>query len=355
MSDKNLVSRKDKLKPKKSTAVAQAAATSVGGALPPPPPPPIDEVEASRAPLMDHLVELRQRLMRILYTLVILFIGAWFITEPVLSFLLTPLGDAALRAGRPPDELFVAQTTAPLEMLFVKLKLAFVMALAVGFPFIAYQVYAFVAPGLYKSERAAVMPFLFVMPLLFAVGASLVYYSVLPTFMDLSFSQELVGTNVKAVYVPKVKEYYRTHHLAADVLRLRLPAADRDRAAGAGRRGQVVHAAQGPQVRPADHLRRCRRRDTARPVQPVHPRHPALRSLRSRHHCRLADRARPEPSRSCRSESRGRRSPPRSRRGRIPSPRRRPSCALRHSPGGRMALPHRPSIQGKPTQQGPSP
>ena len=208
MSDKNLVSRKDKFKPKKSTAVAQAAATSVGGALPPPPPPPIDEVEASRAPLMDHLVELRQRLMRILYTLVVLFIGAWFITEPVLSFLLTPLGDAALRAGRPPDELFVAQTTAPLEMLFVKLKLAFVMALAVGFPFIAYQVYAFVAPGLYKSERAAVMPFLFVMPLLFAVGASLVYYSVLPTFMDLSFSQELVGTNVKAVYVPKVKEYY---------------------------------------------------------------------------------------------------------------------------------------------------
>lgn len=170
--------------------------------------PEIDEVEASRAPLMDHLLELRNRLMRILIVLVVLFCGLWFVTDTVLSFLLTPLGDAAHRAGRPLDELFVAQTTAPLEMLFVKLKLAFVMALAIGFPYVAYQVYSFVAPGLYKNERAAIMPFLFVMPVLFAAGAALVYVFVMPAFMDLSFSQELVGTNVKAVYVPKVKEYY---------------------------------------------------------------------------------------------------------------------------------------------------
>ena len=95
--------------------------------------PEIDEVEASRAPLMDHLIELRNRLMRILILLVVLFCGLWFVADTVLSFLLTPLGDAAHRAGRPLNELFVAQTTAPLEMLFVKLKLAFVMALAIGF------------------------------------------------------------------------------------------------------------------------------------------------------------------------------------------------------------------------------
>lgn len=170
--------------------------------------PEVDEVEASRAPLMDHLIELRNRLMRILIVLVVLFCGLWFVTDAVLNFLLTPLGDAAHRAGRPLNEAFVAQTTAPLEMLFVKLKLAFVMALAVGFPYIAYQVYAFVAPGLYKNERAAIMPFLFVMPLLFAAGTTLVYVFVMPAFMDLSFSQELIGTNVKALYVPKVKEYY---------------------------------------------------------------------------------------------------------------------------------------------------
>mgnify|MGYP000909643432 FL=1 len=169
---------------------------------------PIDEVEASRAPLMEHLIELRNRMTHSLIVVGVLFCAAWFVTDTVLNYLLTPLGDAAHRAGRPLDELFVAQTTAPLEMLFVKLKLAFVMALAVGFPFIAYQVYSFVAPGLYKNERMAVLPFLFVMPILFAAGAALVYFFVLPAFMDLSFSQELVGTNVKAVYVPKVKEYY---------------------------------------------------------------------------------------------------------------------------------------------------
>lgn len=170
--------------------------------------PEIDEVEASRAPLMDHLVELRTRMTHSLIAIGILFCGMWFVTDTVLSYLLTPLGDAAHRAGRPLDEMFMAQTTAPLEMLFVKLKLAFVMALAIGFPYVAYQVYSFVAPGLYKNERAAIMPFLFVMPPLFAAGAALVYFYVMPAFMDLSFSQELTGINVKAVYVPKVKEYY---------------------------------------------------------------------------------------------------------------------------------------------------
>jgi sec-independent protein translocase protein TatC len=179
----------------KKTATANAA-------------PPVDEVEASRAPLMEHLIELRNRMTRSLIVVGVLFVAGWFVTDTVLNYLLTPLGDAAHRAGRPLDELFVAQTTAPLEMLFVKLKLAFVMALAAGFPYIAYQVYAFVAPGLYKNERGAVLPFLFVMPVLFVAGAALVYFFVLPAFMDLSFSQELVGTNVKAVYVPKVKEYY---------------------------------------------------------------------------------------------------------------------------------------------------
>ncbi len=169
---------------------------------------PVDEVEASRAPLMEHLVELRNRMTHSLILVGVLFCAAWFVTDQVLNYLLTPLGDAAHRAGRPLDELFVAQTTAPLEMLFVKLKLAFVMALAAGFPYIAYQVYAFVAPGLYKNERGAVLPFLFVMPVLFVAGTALVYFFVLPAFMDLSFSQELIGTNVKAVYVPKVKEYY---------------------------------------------------------------------------------------------------------------------------------------------------
>ncbi len=205
MSEKNVVTRKDKLKPKKSTAVAAAAATSVGAASPPPP---VDEVEASRAPLMDHLVELRQRLMRIVWCLVILVCAAWFISDVVLTYLLEPLRDSAVRHGRPADQPFETMTNAPLEMIFVKLKVCFVMALAAGFPYFAWQVYGFIAPGLYKRERAAILPFLIVMPVLFLAGSALVYFQILPIFSDLSFDQEISSKLVKVVYVPKVKEFY---------------------------------------------------------------------------------------------------------------------------------------------------
>jgi sec-independent protein translocase protein TatC len=166
---------------------------------------PVDEVEASRAPLMDHLVELRTRLVRVLVCLVVLFIGAWFITQPGLDLLLVPFSDAAERHGKDSARVVF---TAPLELLFIRLKLAFLLALAGGFPFIAYQVYAFVAPGLYKKERSAVLPFLFVMPLLFVAGAALVYYSVLPVFMDLTFEQEFAGASATVDYLPQVKPYY---------------------------------------------------------------------------------------------------------------------------------------------------
>ncbi len=166
-----------------------------------------DEVEASRAPLMDHLVELRTRLVRIIRALAVLFIGAWFITQPALEFLLTPLGEAAVRHGREMNE-FEAITTAPMEMVIVQMKLAFLIALAVGFPYFAYQIYGFIAPGLYKHEKRAVTPFLIVMPLLFIAGAAIVYFYVLPSFMDISFGQEFSGTKARVVYLPKVKEYY---------------------------------------------------------------------------------------------------------------------------------------------------
>jgi sec-independent protein translocase protein TatC len=172
------------------------------------PKPEVDEVEASRAPLMDHLLELRDRLVRILWVIGVLFLAGWYVTEWVLAYLLQPLSDAAHRAGRPLDETIETVTTAPMEMIFVKLKMSFLLAVAVGFPFIAYQIYAFVAPGLYKNERSAVLPYLFLMPFLFVAGGTLVYMFVLPTFMDLSFSQEFTAAGAKVVYLPKVKEYY---------------------------------------------------------------------------------------------------------------------------------------------------
>jgi sec-independent protein translocase protein TatC len=166
---------------------------------------PADEVEASRAPLMDHLVELRSRLVRILVCFVVLFIGAWFVTQKGLDLLLVPFSEAAVRHGKDGAQVVY---TAPMELLFIQLKLGFLIALAVGFPYFAYQVYAFVAPGLYKKERAAVMPFLFLMPLLFLAGAALVYYSVLPIFIDMSFSMEFQGQSASVSYLPQVKPYY---------------------------------------------------------------------------------------------------------------------------------------------------
>jgi len=166
---------------------------------------PADEVEASRAPLMDHLVELRSRLVRILVAFVVLFIGAWFVTQKGLDLLLVPFSEAAVRHGKDGAQVVY---TAPMELLFIQLKLGFLIALAVGFPYFAYQVYAFVAPGLYKKERTAVLPFLFLMPLLFLAGAALVYYSVLPIFIDMSFSMEFQGQSASVSYLPQVKPYY---------------------------------------------------------------------------------------------------------------------------------------------------
>jgi sec-independent protein translocase protein TatC len=164
-----------------------------------------DEVEASRAPLMDHLIELRTRLVRIVICLGVLFVAAWFVTQKGLDLLLVPFSEAAVRHGKEGAQVVY---TAPMELLFIQLKLAFLIALAVGFPYFAYQVYAFIAPGLYKKERSAVMPFLFVMPLLFIAGAAIVYYSVLPIFIDMSFSMEFKGQSASVSYLPQVKPYY---------------------------------------------------------------------------------------------------------------------------------------------------
>lgn len=169
--------------------------------------PDLDEVEASRAPLMDHLLELRTRLVRVLWCIGILFIAGWYVTQPVLEVMLTPLGDVAKKYH--PDAVQIqAVTTAPLEMIFIKVKLSFLIALAAGFPYIAWQVYGFVAPGLYKKERMAVLPYLFIMPMLFAAGALAVYFYVLPLFMDMSYSQEFQGGIVAVNNMNQVKPYY---------------------------------------------------------------------------------------------------------------------------------------------------
>lgn len=190
------------------------------------------EIEASRAPLLDHLIELRGRLIVCVAAVVVGFLACFGFASQIYELLLHPFqlaGQifAAQQAGQAHgafDLLFVlvglksvaAVTggapnmifTAPLEFFFTKLKLAGFGAVVVAFPILAWQTYAFVAPGLYKRERRAFLPFLLASPVLFLAGAALVYYIILPFVLWFSLSQQIVGaTGVQVQMLPKVSDY----------------------------------------------------------------------------------------------------------------------------------------------------
>ncbi len=188
------------------------------------------EIEASRAPLLDHLVELRKRLIICVLAIVVGFGICFAFADPIYRFLLHPFAMAAQmyaatkqgHSAGPFDLLFVliglqdappATTdlrlmfTAPLEFFFTKLKLAGFGAVVLSFPILAWQVYAFVAPGLYKRERYAFLPFLLAAPLLFTAGAALVYYIILPFVLWFSLSQQIIGAGIAVELLPKVSDY----------------------------------------------------------------------------------------------------------------------------------------------------
>ena len=190
------------------------------------------DIEASRAPLLDHLVELRKRLIICVGAIILGFGVCFGFSTQIYEFLLHPFqlaGQifAAQQQGEakgPFDLLFVVVGlksiksvagsapgmifTAPLEFFFTKLKLSGFGAVVLTFPVLAWQVYAFVAPGLYKRERYAFLPFLLAAPLLFMMGGSLVYYIILPFVLWFSLSQQIVGTTgIQVQMLPKVSDY----------------------------------------------------------------------------------------------------------------------------------------------------
>ncbi|HYC68039.1 twin-arginine translocase subunit TatC [Brevundimonas sp.] len=190
-----------------------------------------EEIEASRAPLMDHLIELRGRLMICVAAFVLGFILCFAFAEPLYIFLVKPFAAAAAfhsavgpgghvspldlilgTAGLKPLPVVDGQMvnliyTAPLEFLFTKMKLAGFGAIVVTFPILAWQLYKFVAPGLYRNEKGAFLPFLIAAPLLFLLGAALVYFVMLPFVMWFSLSQQISGGGVSAALLPKVSDY----------------------------------------------------------------------------------------------------------------------------------------------------
>ncbi|PKP83424.1 MAG: twin-arginine translocase subunit TatC [Alphaproteobacteria bacterium HGW-Alphaproteobacteria-18] len=164
-----------------------------------------DEVESSRAPLLDHLIELRGRLIKTLLALGVATIGAFFFADVIYNLLVAPFASMAEDVrGSKLEFIF----TAPMEFFFAKLKLALFAGVFLAFPVIAWQIYAFVAPGLYKSERGAFWPYLVVAPLLFSLGAAFVYFIMLPMLARFTISMEQVDTAQTTIkMMPRVGDY----------------------------------------------------------------------------------------------------------------------------------------------------
>ncbi len=163
-----------------------------------------DDIEASKAPLIEHLIELRQRLMRALIAIFIAFIVCFYFATDIYNLLIVPYERAA-GAEREIKLIY----TAPQEYFFTQMKLALFGALFIAFPIIANQIYKFVAPGLYQNERSAFLPFLVATPVLFALGSMLVYFVVMPLALTFFLSMEQAAGEGRAAIelLPKVNEY----------------------------------------------------------------------------------------------------------------------------------------------------
>ncbi|MEQ5787316.1 twin-arginine translocase subunit TatC [Erythrobacter sp. NFXS35] len=161
----------------------------------------VDDLDESRAPLLDHLIELRSRVIRALLALAVGFGVCLYFADDILGLLIWPLKQAF-----PDGEGQLIFTKLP-EVFFVELKVALFAGFMVSFPVIANQLWAFVAPGLYAREKKAFLPFLLATPVLFGAGAALAYFVVMPTAFTwfLGFGGEAGGLQVQAL--PSAGEY----------------------------------------------------------------------------------------------------------------------------------------------------
>jgi sec-independent protein translocase protein TatC len=162
-----------------------------------------DDIEASKAPLMEHLIELRRRLIWTLLAVAAAFAVCFYFAKPIYNLLLWPYR-VAVGADVPIELIY----TAPQEFFFTQMKLALFGAIFIAFPVIASQIYMFVAPGLYRRERQAFLPFLVATPILFLIGAALVYFAAMPLAMKFFLSMQQTGDDQVQIHLTaKVSEY----------------------------------------------------------------------------------------------------------------------------------------------------
>lgn len=154
-----------------------------------------DEIDDSTAPLVEHLVELRNRLIRSLLAFILGMVLSYSVAGPIFDFLTRPICHALAGLGQDCSLSMIKLQ----EGFFVAIRISFLGGFILAFPYIGYQLWRFVAPGLYKSEKSAFLPFLVASPVMFFLGAAFAYYAILPLAFDffLGFQQhggDLAGT-----------------------------------------------------------------------------------------------------------------------------------------------------------------
>ncbi|QKS01230.1 twin-arginine translocase subunit TatC [Sphingomonas sp. CL5.1] len=156
------------------------------------------DIDDTKAPLLEHLLELRRRLLYCIAALIVAFFVCYYFAEDIFAVLVRPL----LQAGQ--TRLIYTQI---FEAFFVKVKVAFFAAAMVSFPVIANQLWQFIAPGLYRKEKRALLPFLLATPVLFAIGASMAYFIAVPMALHflLSFQGNIGGVTQEAL--PAIGNY----------------------------------------------------------------------------------------------------------------------------------------------------
>jgi sec-independent protein translocase protein TatC len=150
----------------------------------------IKDLDDREMPLLDHLIELRNRLMYACGAIFVGFLICWFFAEQIYAFLVQPLAD--IYQGQTGRRMIY---TGLAEAFFTYLKVAFWAGAFLTFPFVAVQLWMFIAPGLYRTEKRAFLPFLAATPILFFLGGAMVYYFIFPLAWRFFLSFETPGTD----------------------------------------------------------------------------------------------------------------------------------------------------------------
>lgn len=152
-----------------------------------------DEIEDSSAPLIEHLTELRTRLIRAAIAFIIGVFICFYVWNPIFNFLTDPICGALEERGQDCGLILIRLQ----EGFFVAIKISLLGGFALAFPFISYQLWRFVAPGLYKNEKNAFLPFLLASPIMFFIGASFAFYVVIPLAFDFFLNFQQLGATTE--------------------------------------------------------------------------------------------------------------------------------------------------------------